>query len=436
MSFTIVDRRMNGKGKSLDNRQKFLKRIREAVRKSLPDIINSRKIKDLTSDGGVVHIPQKNISEPSFRHGEGGIHEVVRPGNKDFNTGDRFRKPPKQSQRGNKGSNEGEGEDDFTIEISREEFLDYFFEDMALPDLVKQGLKEVKQTKRHNAGYTTSGSPAKLDVAKSLRSSHSRRLTSRAPHKRQLAELEEERTKLIVSMSWLEELNPLDAPKYAELHALIAAIDEKIAGLKRKIEQVPFLDPFDLRYHSTVPEEITITSAVMFCVMDNSGSMGEKEKTLSRKFFALLYMFLTRKYDRVTVRFIHHTTSAREVDEQEFFTSRENGGTIVSSALELVRDIIRSDYSNGMTNVYVSQCSDGDNWDTDNGTCYELLCDDIMPMVQYYGYVEVGHSPGYKSDIWDSYESVANEYKNFQMTKVHEDSDIYPVFRELFEKKK
>jgi uncharacterized sporulation protein YeaH/YhbH (DUF444 family) len=433
MSFSIVDRRPNGKGKSLDNRQKFLKRIQEAVKRSLPDIINSRKIKDLDSDGGVIHIPRKNIGEPSFRHGEGGQHEVVRPGNKEFNTGDKFRKPPKQGGGGRKGSNEGEGDDDFTIEISREEFLEYFFEDLALPDLVKQGLKEIKKTQTHNAGFTTTGSPAKLDVRRSLRNSHSRRLCNRAPYKKKLEEAEKELALLVIEMNLLDVNSKDDGAKFVELSDKISAVEKVIEGLKRKIENVPFLDPFDLRYHSSVPEEVSVTSAVMFCVMDNSGSMGENEKTLSRKFFALLYMFLARKYDRVTLRFIYHTTMAKEVDEEEFFNTRDSGGTLVSSALELVNKIIQSDYANGMTNIYVCQCSDGDNWDNDNGTCYELLVDDIMPNVQYYAYIEVGDD--HHSDLWDSYQSVAKEYENFAVAKVHDDQDIYPVFAKLFEKK-
>lgn len=436
MSFTIVDRRMNGKGKSLDNRQKFLKRIRESVKKALPDIINSRKIKDLAEDGGVIHIPQKNIGEPSFRHGSGGVREAVRPGNKEFNTGDKFRKPQGgQGQNGRKGSNEGEGEDDFTVEISREEFLDYLFEELELPDLTKQGLKEVSETKWHNAGFSSTGSPAKLDRARTLRKSMSRRMSSRSPYKKKLAEAEAERTAVIASMSWLEEMNPDDAPKYEVFHAQIAELDKKIEGYKRKIANVPFLDPVDLRYHSMVAEEVPVTSAVMFCVMDNSGSMGEHEKTLSRKFFSLLYMFLARKYEKVTVRFISHTTYAKEVDEDEFFNTRESGGTVVSTALELLDQIIKEDYGHGNTNIYVCQCSDGDNWGHDNGTCYELLVDDIMPAVQYYAYIQVGNQPGYISDIWNSYESVAREYENFQMNVVHDSPDIYPVFKELFERK-
>jgi uncharacterized sporulation protein YeaH/YhbH (DUF444 family) len=435
MSFSITDRRPNGKGKSLDNRQKFLKRIRESIKKSLPDLINSRKIQDLDSDGGIIHIPQKGINEPQFQHGDGGIREVVRPGNKNFNPGDRFRKPPQGSGRGRgqQGSNEGEGEDDFAIEITRDEFLQYFFDDLELPDLVKEGLKQTTEIKHHNAGFTTSGSPAKLDERRSLRNSYSRRISQKAPYKKRLKAAEEELAQLITGLAICaversqEELD--------EIGARIKELEKKIAGYKAKMGNVPFLDPTDLRYHATVVEEKPILSAVMICIMDNSASMDEQMKTTARKFFGLLYMFLKRKYEKVQIRFIHHTTLAKELDEEEFFNTRETGGTVVSSALDLLKNMIETDYADGSTNVYVCQASDGDNYSSDNGTCYELLCDDILPNVQYYGYIQVGGS-GEHSDIWPTYTNVSKEHKNFQMAIVQEDKDIYPVFRELFEKKK
>jgi len=433
MSFSIVDRRPNGKGKSLDNRQKFLKRIRESVKKSLPDIINSRKIEDIDSDGGVIHIPQKSISEPNFRHGEGGTYEAVRPGNQDFNAGDKFRKPPKTGGGfGKKGSPDGSGEDDFVVEITRDEFLEYFFEDLELPDLVKEGLKEVIEIKHHNAGHTTNGTPAKLDRSKSLRNSHSRRISQRAPYKKRLKAAQDELNQI---EAILIQAVVRSAEEDQELQNRKVELQKKITGYKVKMENVPFLDPLDLRYHSTVAVEHPAINAVMICIMDNSGSMGPHEKTLSRKFFALLYMFLVRKYEKVSLRFIYHTTEAFEVDEDTFFNTRDSGGTMVSSALDLASKIIKDDYSDNSTNVYICQCSDGDNWDTDNGTCYELLCDDIMPYVQYFGYIQVGTTPGYQSDIWTTYENVKKDFENFQMANVYEDAEIYPVFKKLFEKK-
>ncbi len=440
MSFSIIDRRKNGKGKSLENRQKFLKRIRHSIKKALPDIINNRKLKDVNSEGGIIHIPQKNIKEPSFRHGEGGIRESVRPGNKEFNPGDRFRKPPSggQGAGGKKGSNEGSGEDDFTVEISRDEFLDYLFEDLELPDMVKKDLKEIKTEKWHNAGFSTTGSPAKLDTERSLRNSFARRIGQRAPYKKRIRDAEARIVEIdtLLSASMLGQKD-YDENANAVLRAEKAELEKKIAGWKAKAENFPFLDPLDLRYRSSVQETVKTSHAVMFCIMDNSGSMGEREKLLSKKFFVLLYLFLERKYETVDIRFIYHTTEAKEVDEETFFNNRESGGTVISSALELVDQIIKADYASDVSNLYVCQCSDGDNWAGDNGTCYELLVDDIMPKVQYYAYLQIDPegTTNYTSDIWASYESVAQEFESFQMTRVQEESAIYSVFRELFEKK-
>lgn len=435
MSFIIADRRPNGKGKSLNNREKFLKRIKDSIKDSLGEILNSKGLKEAGSTGGDVRIKRKGIDEPNFRHGDGGIRESVRPGNKEFNTGDKFLKPPKGGNgRGQKGSPDGEGVDDFIIEISRDEFLQYFFEDLELPDMIKESMAQSEEEIRHNAGYTTVGSPAKLDERRSLRNSHSRRIATRSPYKKRLAKVEKEYEELMEALEVVDSV--YDKELYEKLMLQRDELIKKINGLKAKIAHVPFLDPTDLRYHSTVIEKKPITSAVMICIQDNSGSMGEHEKTLARKFFTLLYLFLAKNYEKVALRFIFHTSYAKEVDEQEFFNTQESGGTVVSTALDLAAEIINKDYSDGKTNVYVCQASDGDNYSADNELCYKLMCEKILPFVQYYAYVEVGGSEHSDvSDLWPTYVDLQNEHQNFQMSKVHESQEIYPVFRKLFEKR-
>ena len=106
----------------------------------------------------------------------------------------------------------------------------------------------------------------------------------------------------------------------------------------------------------------------MFCLMDVSGSMDEERKDIAKRFFILLYLFLTRNYERIEVVFIRHHTIAKEVDEDEFFHSRESGGTVVSSALKLMQEIIRERYPLTEWNIYAAQASDGDNWDDDSSS--------------------------------------------------------------------
>jgi len=110
---------------------------------------------------------------------------------------------------------------------------------------------------------------------------------------------------------------------------------KEIETLEERIKNVPYIDDIDLRFRNVKKETVPNTSATMICIMDNSGSMGEREKTLSRKFFFLLYLFLNKKYKKIDLIFVHHTTEAREVTEEEFFNMRESGGTVVSSALDL-----------------------------------------------------------------------------------------------------
>lgn len=172
----------------------------------------------------------------------------------------------------------------------------------------------------------------------------------------------------------------------------------------------------------------------MFCIMDVSGSMNQATKDIAKRFFILLYLFLQRNYDHTEVVFIRHHTSAKEVDEQEFFYSRETGGTIVSSALKLMQEIIDDRYQSNDWNIYGAQASDGDNWNDDSSTCYNMLKDDIMPHVQHYSYIEI--TPREHQALWREYEQVAAQFPDtFAMEQIINTSDIYPVFRALFKRR-
>jgi uncharacterized sporulation protein YeaH/YhbH (DUF444 family) len=176
---------------------------------------------------------------------------------------------------------------------------------------------------------------------------------------------------------------------------------------------------------------VPTTKAVMFCVMDVSGSMDEQRKELSKRFFILLYLFLTRHYDKIELVFIRHHTQAQEVTEEEFFHATETGGTVVSSALVLLDEIIRARYPTNEWNLYVAQASDGDNWHHDSSRCRELLSDKILPLVRYFAYVQVAQT---EQNLWDEYLQLSETHKQFAMRKVLDASQIYPVFRELFKK--
>lgn len=416
----IIDRRLNSGKKSTVNRQRFLRRYKNQIKRAVSDAVGKRSITEI-DQGEQISIPAKDISEPMFHRGEGGHIERVLPGNDNFITGDRIKRPSGGGAGGEGGnaSNSGEGEDSFAFELSREEFLELYFEDLELPDLVRKELAQINTFKSVRAGVTTSGIPNNINVLRSMKQATGRRVALASPYKRQLKEAEEELKKL-------EEKGSSDK-------LTILKLQRDIEFLKKKINAVPFVDTIDLRYNYRVKVPAPSTQAVMFCVMDVSGSMDEAKKDIAKRFFILLYMFLTKNYEKIELVFIRHHTSAKEVNEEEFFYSRETGGTVVSSALELLSSIIEARYSPSAWNIYVAQASDGDNWNADSPYCQELLQEKIMPLLQYFAYIEI--MPRHHQSLWEVYQQVKDRFPNFAMENIDTVADIYPVFRELFKRK-
>ncbi len=419
----IIDRRLAGKNKSIGNRERFLRRHKEQIREAVKRAIDGRGIRDIER-GEDIHIPKRDLSEPVFGHGQGGVRETVHPGNQDYVRGDRIERPKGGGGSGSgkgQASDSGEGEDDFVFSLSKEEFMQVFFEDLALPHLIRTQLAEVPEFKYHRAGYSSDGTPNNLHVVRSMRGAIGRRIAIGAGSRRSLRELEEQREQLLAAMQ------PGDEVAAAELKAL----DEEIAALRGRVARIPYLDPIDLKYRSRVKTPVPTSKAVMFCLMDVSGSMDEGRKELSKRFFILLYLFLTRHYEKIELVFIRHHTQAQEVDEENFFHARETGGTVVSSALVLMEEIIKARYNPSEWNIYGAQASDGDNWHHDSGRCREILSDKILPLVRYFAYVQVAEE---EQNLWDEYTQLQTAHRHFAMRKAVEASQIYPVFRDLFKK--
>ena len=421
----IIDRRLNSKNKSTVNRQRFLRRYKKHIKDAVEDAVNNRSIKEI-EQGGSVTIPRRDISEPIFHHGEGGVRNKVFPGNKEFVVGDQFQRPQGGGGGGGSGegqaSNQGEGEDDFTFQIDQEEFLDFMFDGLELPYLVKKQLKSATKFETRRAGFTNAGSPDKIHIVRSLKAAHARRIALTGKDRRKIRELKAE-------ISTLEQRLP-DNDAEQQISALNAEIDE----IKQRLKRVPFLDDFDIKYNNLIKVPVPSSKAVMFCVMDVSGSMTQSIKDMAKRFFILLYLFLKRNYKQIEVVFVRHHTHAKEVDEQEFFYSRETGGTIVSSALDLTSNILEERYSPADWNIYVAQASDGDNWDGDSSKCHQLLDEKILKQVQYFAYVEITTGP--HQNLWHEYERLQTKWEEcFAMQQIKTPADIFPVFRSLFEKK-
>jgi hypothetical protein len=418
MGINIVDKRNNPKGKSSPNRQKLLKRIGHKIKKAMPNIIKNNNVKDLTSSKKGVQIPIKGINEPQFSYdGKSGDKKHVHPGNKEYIPGDKIRKPREgEGEGGQKGSNDPTiTEDDFVITISREEFLDYFFDDLELPDMIKKHLNSVVDFKQKRAGFTNAGTPNRLNVVKSYKNSMSRKMASAIFFEKKIKELEEK----------------LKNDKLTDLE--IQELQKELDRLNKMKSSVNFMEEVDLRYNNYEQYPVPVTSAVMFCIMDVSGSMGEKEKDIAKRFFMLLYMFLTKQYEKIEMVFIRHHTLAKEVDEEEFFNSRESGGTIVLPALELMDKIIDERYSSGW-NVYASQASDGDVWDrADAVSCSNLLRDKLLKKIQYMIYIEIARER--YSDLWNQYDDLSKSVTNFKVGKINDNTEIWEVFKDFFQKK-
>jgi uncharacterized sporulation protein YeaH/YhbH (DUF444 family) len=416
----LIDRRVQSKNKSAINRERFLRRYKGQIKEAVTRAVKGRSITDI-ENGEKVSIPVKDINEPTFGHGRGGVWEGVHPGNQEYLKGDRIPRPQGGggSGQGKAGNSEETTEDDFVFELSREEFMNYFFEDLELPNMVKTQLASTQDFKSMRAGYTVSGTPSNIHVLRSLRGALGRRIAVGGGSRKRLREAEAELEQL------LDQGVADDDPGLLELRG-------EIHHLKMRLLAIPFIDPIDLRYSNRIKVPKPSSQAVMFCVMDVSGSMDENKKDIAKRFFILLYLFLTRAYDKIQVVFIRHHTSAMEVEEQDFFTSRESGGTVVSSALNLLHEIISQRYASSDWNIYVAQASDGDNWDSDSITCRELLIDKIMPLVQYYAYVEI--TEGQPQNLWEEYSKIAAYHEHFAMQNIQSPADIYPVFRELFKK--
>lgn len=416
----FIDRRLNAKGKSTVNRQRFINRYKQQIKKAVSDAVTRRSVTDVDK-GEKISIPTRDISEPMFHQGKGGVRDRVHPGNDQFTRGDKIDRPPGGSGGGSgkgEASNSGEGDDDFVFEISKDEYLELLFEDLELPNLQKNRLNKLVEYQIYRAGFTNNGVPANINIVRSLRSSLARRIAMSASKKKRLKELEQE----------LAELENIPGTKAELILDLKAQIEE----LKQKIARVPFIDTFDLRFNNYSKREIPSSQAVMFCLMDVSGSMDQATKDMAKRFYILLYLFLTRTYKNLEVVYIRHHTQAKEVDEHEFFYSQETGGTIVSSALKLMHEIQQARYPADEWNIYAAQASDGDNWADDSPTCRQLLEQKILPLVRYYSYIEITNRA--HQTLWREYESLQQHYDNIAVQHIRQAEDIYPVFRELFKK--
>jgi len=422
----IVDRRLNPQGKSLSNRRRFIRRAREELTEAVRKATAERSVTDLGGEDKV-WIKADRLKEPRIHHaGEHGERDHVLPGNKTYEEGDRLKRPQQQGGGGgSEGSEDGEGEDAFQFALSQDEFLDIFFDDLELPDMLRKQMKSSDSFTPVRAGHATSGSVSNLNLKRTMQNSLARRIALHRPRPVDIAACEAEIAALIAAG---EDAN---AERIGQLNALLET-------QQRRSRRIPFIDPVDVRYNrfELVPQPVT--SAVMFCLMDVSGSMTEHMKDLAKRFYKLLYLFLGRRYKNVAIVFIRHTHQAREVDEETFFMSTDTGGTVVSTAFEEMLRVVAARFPKDQWNIYAAQASDGDNASNDNGKVAALLKQKILPLCQYFAYIEVKQEDGrdLTTDLWRTYDALVRAGQPIAMRKVSERNQIFPVFRNLFAREK
>jgi uncharacterized sporulation protein YeaH/YhbH (DUF444 family) len=421
----IIDRRPNPHGKNLENRQRVLARARAAVARAARAAIDQGTLGEI-GNGEAVTIPAGALHEPSFHTVfSSGQRQIVLSGNREFSAGDRLARPAGGSGQGGGGAGQdgSDGDDGFRFVLTRDEFLDLFFEDLELPDLVKNQLYATDSMSLVRAGISLDGSPSQIDMARTMRQSMARRIGLRRPRPPEVLLMQAEAASL--------ERSGTDPTRLAMLRA-------ELDLALRRLARVPWIDPVDLRYRRVTQMPRPSTRAVMFCLMDVSGSMTEHMKNLAKRFFLLLHVFLERRYKRVELVFIRHTESAEEVDEQVFFNDPRTGGTVVSTALAELSRIQRARYPHDSWNIYAAQASDGDNLSSDTQQAVAIMEGDILPVVQHFAYVEVCASGAIirgETDLWRGYDPLSGRTPRLAMRRVADPSDIFPVFRDLFGRK-
>lgn len=321
---------------------------REAIKKNLPEIIADESI--ITGKKGkIIKIPIKSIDIPYFRSGKG--VKGVGVGQGKGKRGDVLGRRPREGKAGAPGTEPGE--DYIETEVQIEELIEMMFEDLGLPNLEDKATKELIVEMGYRIhGHTKTGPPPLLD----------RRATAKEGMRHfwiLLRMLEQETGK--------DELTCFDALEEAQggmEGALKLLSDPLFRPHSSEVKPFPILGIDDLRFRKIEADIRKISQAVVFAMMDVSGSMTTMKKYLARSLLFWLTAFLRKLYEHVEIRFIIHHTVAKFVDEESFFKTGESGGTYCSSAYELANQAIADEYPTSQWNVYVTHFSDGEDFDT------------------------------------------------------------------------
>lgn len=372
--------------RSASDRRRHKQKIEKAIKEGIHDIVAEESI--IGQDGKKkIRIPVRGIKEYQFIFDQGNNSKGVGSAQgKDIKKGQVIKEPKKKgSGRGKPGKpGKDEGEDYYDVEISLEELASYLFDDLNLPELAKKNTGNVFVEKIKRKGYRTKGIRARLSKKETLKNKIRR-----------------------------------------QKQAIKNGTHDPESG-----ERFPFHED-DLKYKHIEITKKPITNAVIFMIMDVSGSMGKTKKFLARSFFFLLYQFIRYKYQTVELCFISHTTKASEVNEDDFFKKASTGGTYISSGLILADEILHARYNPSSWNIYTFHCSDGENWSEDNDKAIEYMSK-LINISQLSGYIQI--TPNQQA-IWG--EEMADVFRHlesdkFKICNIFDKNDIWPQFAKLF----
>ena len=376
---TIADR-------SASDRRRHKEKIEKAIKEGIHNIVAEESI--IGKDGKKkIKIPVRGIKEYRFVYGKDqGSKGVGSAQGKNIKKGQTIKKGQQQQQGRGKPEKPGndKGEEYYDVELTLDELAKYLFEDLNLPDLNKKNSSNVMAEKIKRKGYRKKGIRARLSKKETLKNKIRR-----------------------------------------QKKAIISGTFDKDSD-----DRFPFHED-DLKYKHIEIKKKPITNAVIFLIMDVSGSMTKNKKFLARSFFFLLYQFIRYRYDSVDLVFISHTTEATEVNEDDFFKKASTGGTYISSGLQKASDIIESRYSPSSWNIYTFHCSDGENWVEDNSKAVDCM-KNLIDISQLSGYIQITEKA---NAIWG--EEMAKVFSHlicdsFKIVKIKKKSDIWPEFSKLF----
>lgn len=370
-----------GRDRSAEDRRRHRQLVEESIKKNLGSIIAEESIIGKSNDK-TFKIPIRGIKEYQFIFGDN--RSQVASGKGDEKKGQKI---PQRGQKGQNGDGAGnsEGDDVYETEITLEDLVNYLFEDLDLPFMERKKFSYLETEKiSKRLGIQRKGIPPRLSRKRSMME----RLKRKQSMARALKELDQE----------------------------------------AETDRFPFRED-DLRYQRLKEELKPESNAVVICIMDNSGSMYLSKKYLARSFFFLLYQFVRYRYINVELVFINHTTTAKEVNEDEFFHRGESGGTMISSGYDKALEIIEERFSPAVWNIYAFHCSDGDNWPEDIERATEKAVE-LSNVCNLFGYGEITSS-------WANAATMADEYRNaikkdnFIAVKIGSKEEIWPAFKQL-----